>query len=186
MFLETLKSVPSEAWIGLAGVVFGSLLTTFGVWLTNRSNLSQLQKQLQHEDKRINGRVSKERFEELYILVSSWLNGFFVDYLHLISVMRDQITYKEYTDIVIKAGSVTDFSRIEMIVGIYGGDITEAFNRVLALRAPRNAIITEHKFTYERGGSGTQFIEPFTAAQTALEDACEELKLAIARAARVS
>lgn len=186
MFLETIKNVPIEAWIGLAGVVFGSLLTTFGVWLTNRSNLAQLKRQLEHEDKRVNGRVAKERFEELYVLASAWLNGFFNNYLHLMNVMKGIATYGDYQDVLIAQGAGVDFSRIEMIVGIYGGDIENSYQEVLSARSKLNVIIYEHKVAYDRGEPGEKFMAEFDRAQRSLEEKCENFRTAIARAARES
>ena len=99
---DAFQSAPSEAWIGLAGVLFGSLLTTFGVWLTNRANARQIKQQLEHEEKLNNKRIAKERLEELYVLVCGWLNNFFGYYMSLSLVMKGEITYNQYLDLIIK------------------------------------------------------------------------------------
>lgn len=186
MLFDAIANVPTEAWIGLAGVVFGSLLTTFGVWLTNRSNLAQLKRQLEHEDKRVHGRISKERFEELYVLTSAWLNGFFNNYLHLMNVMKGVMTYADYQDALVAQGASVDFSRIEMIVGVYGASILEKYEAVLSARSKLNVIVYEHKVAYERQESGEKFMFEFDRAQRLLEDKCEEFKAAVAKAARES
>jgi len=67
--LQAIQNAPAEAWVGLLGVLFGSLLTTFGVWLTNRANAKQIKAQLEHDERLHRQRLTKERLEELYILV---------------------------------------------------------------------------------------------------------------------
>lgn len=186
MLLDTIKDVPVAAWIGLAGVVFGSLLTTFGVWLTNRSNLVRLIKQLEHEDRRVHGRNSKERLEELYILTSAWLSGFFQNYLYLMNVMKGLTSYDEYQNALLANGQSVDFSRIEMIVGVYGENIIASYNEILNARSKLNVIIYEHKFAYDRGESGEKFMAEFDRAQKVLEDKCEAFKVEVATAARNS
>jgi hypothetical protein len=49
-FWLIVSTAPAEAWVGLLGVLFGSLLTTLSVWLTNRSNRKHLKIQLEHEE----------------------------------------------------------------------------------------------------------------------------------------
>ncbi|MDF1483481.1 hypothetical protein [Extensimonas sp. H3M7-6] len=184
--LQVLAKAPSEAWVGLLGVVFGSLLTTLGVWLTNRANAKQLKVQLVHEERVQNQRVSKERLEELYVLVCRWLNGMFSNYLHLTLVMKGECDYNAYLDAVIKASAdrPVDFSRIEMIIGIYGAEIRQAYDQVIEARTRVNSLISDHKQAYLQGKPGTPFLGPFTSVQVVLEQDCEALKEAIARAAR--
>lgn len=184
--LQVLSSAPSEAWVGLLGVFFGSLLTTLGVWLTNRANAKQLRVQLAHEEKLHRQRVSKERLEELYVLVCHWLNGMFSNYRHLTVVMRGECDYNAYLDAVIKANSdqPVDFSRIEMIIGIYGAGIRQAYDQVIEARGRVNSVIADHQQAYQEGKPGSHFLAPFTSVEVALEQKCEFLKKEIARAAR--
>lgn len=182
---SVLENTPSEAWVGLAGVLFGSLLTTFGVWLTNRANTKQLKQQLEHDEKLSSQRIAKERLEELYVLVCRWLNVLFGNYLNLTLVMKDEIDYNQYLDTFLKSENKNfDFSRLEMIIGIYGVELKELYEQAIQARSLVNTIVAEHKAAYKRGESGLRFLEPFTSAQIQLEDACERLKLAIANSAR--
>ena len=184
--LNALMNVPVDVWVGLTGIIFGSLLTTFGVWLTNRANAKLLKQQLLHQEKIQNQQIIKERFEELYILVCHWLNSFFSNYLHLRLVMEGKTDYNQYLDSIIKHenSANTNFSRIEMIIGIYGIQLRRQYEAVIAARTLLNEISLEHKISYKKGDPGHVYLESFTTAQLALEDACENLKTAISDAAR--
>jgi len=92
---ELLLKAPSEAWVGLLGVVVGASISIFGVWLTNRSSIKQLIIQLQHEKATKTNAIKREKLEELYILVDKWLGGIFGHYLKLTLVMRGEIDYNE-------------------------------------------------------------------------------------------
>lgn len=186
--LHTLSSAPSEAWVGLLGVVFGSLLTTLGVWLTNRSNREQLRAQLEHDERLQRQRLSKERLEELYVLVCHWQNGMLGNYLSLTLVMKGQTDYNQHLDTVIKMkpSNTIDFSRLEMIVGIYGGTMLAAYAAALKCRDKVNDIAGEHKQAYRLGEPGQRFLKPFMDANAELEAACESFKAEIADAARAA
>jgi hypothetical protein len=183
-FLQTLRDAPAEAWVGLLGVLFGSLLTTFGVWLTNRASRSQLKLQLDHDERLQRQRLTKERLEELYILVCHWLNGMFKNYMHLTLVMKGQTDYNQYLDTLIAMEPQSDFSRLEMIIGIYGGSVQSKYQAAIDAREKTNSIVSSHKSSYRRGESGLPYLKPFTDAQLDLERVCEELKAEIANAAR--
>lgn len=183
--LLTLNSVPAEAWIGLLGVLFGSLLTTFGVWLTNRSNRKQLKIQHEHEELLHRQRLSRERLEELYVLVSHWVNKIISSYLNLILVMQGHADYNQYLDSIINDKfQKYDFSRLEMIVGIYGLQIQSSYEAALAAREHINSVVAAHKIAYKRGESGELFLKPLNDAQAEFIAAGDALKEVIAKAAR--
>ncbi len=184
--LQALQRAPAEAWVGLLGILFGSLLTTFGVWLTNRSNAKQIKLQLKHDELLHRQRVTKERLEELYILVCHWRHGMFERFLHLTLVMEGHADYNQYLDSIIsmKPGDGVDFSRLEMIIGVYGGQLQSTYDDALKSGEKVNAIISTHKEAYLRNEPGNQFLPAFTQAQLELESACESLKAAISGAAR--
>ncbi|WP_337052437.1 hypothetical protein [Pseudoxanthomonas sp. USHLN014] len=178
--------MPTEAWVGLFGVLFGSLLTTFGVWLTNRSNTKQLKIKIDHERQIQQQRQAKERLEELYILVSHWLQAMFSNNLHLSLVMKGRTDYNQYLDAVISNGKASglDFSRIEMIVNVYGHRLRDAYQSCISARENVNMVISDHKAAYLAGNAGHVYLAPFTSAQLELERACEELRSLIAAEAR--
>ena len=149
--LEVLMNTPVEVWVGLTGIIFGSLLTTFGVWLTNRANAKLLKLQLIHQEKTHHQKVAKERLEELYVLICHWSNRFFDNFLNLRLVMEGVTDYNQYLDSIIynENSPKTDFSRIEMILGIYGVHLTHAYNVVLKERDLINKIEAEHKSSYK-------------------------------------
>jgi len=187
MITEILAKAASESWVGLSGVLFGSLLTTFGVWLTNNANSKRQMQQLAHEERMSSQRIKKERLEELYILVCHWGNLFFSQYMSLKLVMDGHIDYNEY----LERTSATDlkgfdFSRIEMIIDIYGVQLGKAYELVMEARSDINKINAEHKLAYQRGVSGAIFKEPAADAQMAFGEACDELKRVISEAARAA
>lgn len=184
--IESLRNAPTDAWIALFGVLAGSLLTTFGVWLTNKANARQARLRFAHEERMHRDRIAKERLEELYVLVSHWLHGLFANYMNLAYVMQGEFDYNHYLDLTIrnKADHAFDFSRIEMIIGVYGTDLAPAYDRVIACRNEANKIAADHKRAYQRGEPGDPFLTSFTAAQASIDRAGEDLKKATAEAAR--
>lgn len=179
-----LQGVPSETFVGLGGVIFGSLLTTFGVWLTNRANLRQVRLQLEHEERAFRQRQTKERLEELYLLVCRWQHGLFSNFLNLTLVMKGEADYNWYLDQMKELSSTVDFNRLEMIIGIYGPELKSVYDAAISARSAINEVATQHKRAYMRGEAGQSFLKPYTAAELKLEEACEALKLAVAAAAR--
>lgn len=185
-FLIAISTAPAEAWVGLMGVLFGSLLTTFSVWLTNISNRKHLKLQLEHEDRLHRQRLSRERLEELYILVSHWVNRMFSNYLNITLVMKGHTDYNQYLDSISndKSSENYDFSRLEMIVGIYGDHIQATYDTAITARERFNSVIAAHKTAYKNGESGELFLHPLTDAQNKFITAGDALKEAIAKAAR--
>ncbi|WP_346833845.1 hypothetical protein ABDZ23_23800 [Pseudomonas koreensis] len=187
MITDILAKAASESWVGLSGVLFGSLLTTFGVWLTNNANAKRQMQQLAHEERMSSQRIKKERLEELYILVCHWGNLFFSQYMSLKLVMDGHIDYNEYLD----RTSATDlkgfdFSRMEMIIDIYGSQLGKAYELVMEARSKINEVNADHKFAYQRGEPSDIYIKPAADAQIAFGEACDELKRVISEAARAA
>jgi len=187
MIIESLTNTSSAAWVGLFGVLFGSLLTTFGVWLTNNANAKRQKQQLEHEERLSSQKIKKERLEELYILVCHWGNLFFEQYLSLQLVMDGHVTYNDHLE---KTGAKDlggfDFSRMEMIIDIYGAQLEPAYEEVKAARSVINEVNAAHKFAYKRGQPAGMFKSPADSAQREFRDACDELKRVISEAARAA
>lgn len=187
MIAEIVAKVSSEAWVGLSGVIFGSLLTTLGVWLTNSSNTKRLAQQLAHEERVNAQKIQKERLEELYILISHWANMFFGHYLQLALVMKGHIDYNQYNETISERKSEkVDFNRVTMIIDIYGAQLQSYYESILLARDAYNEIEALHKRAYLDGQPGHRFVTPAGDAQLKIAKACEELKMAIAKAARTS
>ena len=134
--MQTVATVPAEAWVGLLGVIFGSLLTTFGVWLTNKSNARNIRAQLEHDEKLHRQRATKERLEELYILVCHWNSGMIKNFLNLRRVMVGHTDYNQYLDSVIslRPGEGIDLYRLEMILSVYGTNLRAAYDDAVRVR----------------------------------------------------
>lgn len=180
-----LTQVPSEAWVGLFGVIFGSLLTTLGVWLSNRANARLQSQQLAHESKMLSLRTQKERLEELHVLISHWVIGLFGRYLNLSYVMDGRMNYNQYHDALSNLDLArNDYQRIEMIIAIYGHKFNDEYASIDQSRAKLAEIERLHKEAYLRGENGKQFLSAFTNAQIELESRCNLLKERIAEEAR--
>lgn len=119
MELESLKSVPSEVW-GLAGVIFGAVVSIVTNVLTNRANHEQAKLQLMHGEE-INGRKLKsERIEELYVLICVWESEFKEEWSIVIKVFKGELDLKQAAEKMGKINdSVRDFDRLLMLVDLY-------------------------------------------------------------------
>jgi hypothetical protein len=124
--------------------------------------------------------------EELYILVSHWVNGMFYNYLNLTLVMQGHTDYNHYLDSISgdKSSDAYDFNRLEMIVGIYGDHIQTTYGAAIAAREKFNSVVAAHKSAYKRGESGELFLNPLRDAQNKFIVAGDALKDGIAKAAR--
>jgi hypothetical protein len=76
--MNLLSELPPEAWAGLIGVGVGSLLSIFGVWLSSKASLKQLELQLSHEEALRERNLNRSRFEELHTRVGAWVNAILV------------------------------------------------------------------------------------------------------------
>lgn len=184
--IDTLKDAPPEAWLALCGVLLGSLLTTLGVWLTNRANAKQLESQLTHDKELYRQKIKKEKLEELYVLTGHWLNGMLTNYMTLSHVMKGALDYNQYLDQTInnKPNSGYDFRRLEMLLDVYGSEVRNQYQSVTNAREETNKIMFEHKMAYEKGEDGKRFLTPFLDAQASLDREGAILKKAIADVAR--
>jgi len=185
--VENVSVIPPEAWIGLAGILIGAIISIFGVWLTNRSNINQLRMQLVHERASRAEDTKKERLEELYILVGHWLNRIFGNYISLSMVMQGKLDYNQHLDQVIKSGNKQghDFNRLEMIIDVYAHALKPAYEKVLEAISELNEVSLEHKHAYEQGNiDGDKFLKPYTSAQLKVESLGEVLKKEIAEYAK--
>lgn len=124
--------------------------------------------QLAHEERLHRQRVSKERLEELYVLVRHWLNGMFSNFLNLTLVMKGECDYNAHLDAVIDASSdqPAGFSRVEMIIGIYGSEIRQAYDQMIEARVRVNSVIGNYKRANLQGKSGGHLLLSFTAVQS--------------------
>ncbi len=183
--IEILQKVPSEAWIGLSGVIIGAFISILGFWLTNRANISQLQLQLNHEKETHKKNLNRERLEELYVLIGNWQNAMFVNSISLSSVMKGETTYNEHIDSMIKNSSskTSDFTRLEMIVNLYAHSIKSEYDKIIGARSELNDIETNFKLKYKEVGpehNDEQFLEPYMEAQSKLKKNGDDFKKTIA------
>lgn len=177
--LEIIKLVDVKSWVGLIGVLFGAILGLSGVVFANRSSFQRLQLQLNTEKDRAHAQVKRERLEELYVLLSQWVNMFFSNFFKLTLVMKGEIDYNQYLDEIIESGqaSKVDFQRIEMIFNIYGRELLPKYKEVLKCREKINDIAEAHKQDYKLGKfNGEEYLEIYSMAHTELNIKVQELQ----------
>jgi len=170
--IGVLTPIPNEAWIGLSGVILGSILSIFGVWMTNKSNLALMKKQL--EDKRLSEQkeLKRTRLEELYVLTGNWLNVLAGSYLSLNYVMQGKMSYETHLEQVIEKGKNLkyDFNRFEMIIDIYAEEIKPFYGEILQARNELNEISQQFIQAYKDDDANRgDFLEPYVAAQREIE-----------------
>lgn len=186
MLLDTLLNAKAEAWVAVIGVIVGAVLSLFGAWLTMRSNLQQAKLKFEYENMIGKGNQRRERLEELYILICHWSNEFFADYMALGLVMDGHQSYNDYLDDFNSRNRSHDYSRIQMIIDVYGESLNEQYDAVKVARDRINDIKHAHKKSYMRREDGALFKRPAADAQLLLGEALSELKNAIAREARTA
>lgn len=168
-----LSKVPSEALVGLVGVMLGAVISIFGVWITNRSCISQLRIQLEHEKNTTESTLQREKLEELYLLLDKWLNALFGQSRTLLLVMKGDLDYNQHLDIIIeddKEKSV-DFGRLRMIANIYGHALQPSYQKIINAKTVLNKIEDAHMHSYKIGDiDGRIYIKSYTDARNTLEN----------------
>jgi hypothetical protein len=163
---------PGELLAFISALV-GACIAFLGGWLTNRANAQNLAIQLNHDRAEKKARIKLERLEELHVLISQWLNNFVSNSLSLSLVMKEQIDYNQYLDQIIDKGDKNhpEFSRIEMIIGIYAPELHNAYVEVTKARDVWNQVLSEHKQSYKRGDSShTQYLKPLQGATQRIDE----------------
>ncbi len=115
------------------------------------------------------------------------MNEIFGNYLQLTLVMKGEINYNQYLDGIIERGKDVkfNFSRLEMIIDIYGHELKPVYKKVLAARDKRNDIEYAHERAYRSGElNAAQYLQPFSEAQIELEELTESLRKQVAEVAR--
>jgi hypothetical protein len=131
-------------------------------------------------------RQSKERLEELYVLVCQWRK--YVENVNdsLILVLQGKRSFQEDLNALSASENLADFNRIEMIAGIYGEAIQAAFNEILANRRAMQIAVNACLRDYQKAKEEERqpLLEPIVAAQTNLFKAIASLKIEIVKAAK--
>ena len=74
-----------------------------------------------------------------------------------------------------------DFSRLGMIVDIYGHELQPLYEKIMKAREELNKISIAHKRAYKAGDfDGESYLEPYSKAQIKLEELTESFKKEIA------
>lgn len=162
------------AWIGLGSATAGALISFLSTSFSNRQRHKQELEVRKFQQEQNRRDIRRERLEELYVLAKHWAGGIGSNYLSLSGVMQDKITYNEHLDLIIEWGekSKVDFSRLEMIVDIYGAPVRSAYDRIIAERGELNKIAAKFKHDYEKGQrNGKSYLKSYVAAQNRFEAA---------------
>ena len=159
-----LLGLPLPFW----GVVIGTVATLTGVIANNWMNTRNLKFQLEHAQELKKTERLIERYEELFVLLDNWANLFVTHFLHIKLVMDGNIDYNEYLDITSKRSSnhQHEYSRIEMIIGMYCSQFRNHHKELLAARDSFNKAIDNHKSAYKIDGE--PHAEHFKNVQSAM------------------
>lgn len=181
-----LTKIPPEALFGLIGVVIGSLLSVIGVLLTNRSNHKNLKIQLEQQQLSETKKIERERFEELYILVSGWLQNMSTNYLSLNMVMQGKLRPDEHMEIVKQNIDLKkyDFNRLKMISSIYAHHLDKEVKELYEIRTELNNIARAYMEVANTALDTDEFLKPYLAAQVKLEKVGERFREKIAEYAK--
>ncbi|KZY44181.1 hypothetical protein ABMY47_10205 [Pseudoalteromonas sp. BZP1] len=183
--LEIIGSIDAKSWIGFFGVLIGAGLGFSGVIFANISSSARLKLQMEMEKQHERNVIKRERLEELYVLISKWINNAFSYYFNLTLVMKGKIDYNQYLDEIIEDGNSkkVDFQRIEMILNIYGRELLPLYEDILKSREKINNMASEHKNSYREGRDCKSYIKPYSLLHKELELQVENLKLKLAELA---
>ncbi|MFJ2384284.1 hypothetical protein [Pseudomonas protegens] len=186
MFVESLKNVPSEVWVGLAGI-FGSLITVLGVWLTNKSNERQAILRIKHESELNRGVVRKERLEELFVLVYEWSTLLINEFIFYKSRMVNGDRLLGITALDRPARISDEAStRINMIVTIYGDGVLQYYNSAFNTSRELAEIWYDFDMSDKSSKNSTRLLGLAGDLNESLHEKLGELQKAIIRAARAT
>ena len=163
-YIDLLQRIPSQAWVVLITAILTSALTLISVWLTNRSNNQRLKIQLEHERKKRNEELLRDRLEELYVLSNKFLDRLVSRYVPYRAVMMGQISYDQALDMALEHGSKRDFEphRVTMLIDLYFPSIKPDFQEILTIRDKLNNIVECHKEQYKTGDTdGSKWLTLF-------------------------
>jgi len=132
--------VPIASWFVLSGVVVGAGFSFFGVWLTTRSNLEQLQLRLNHEKNAKDEELLRQQQEELYVAARKYLGDLFGYFLPYRTVMSGGMTFNQALDMTISQTSDKDYEphRITMLLDFYFSELKPDFKPVMIARDDRS------------------------------------------------
>jgi hypothetical protein len=90
--------------------------------------------------------IKREKLEEAYIQFSKWFSDFSINNLGIIVVMQNVLEYDEYTKKrkEYSENLVIDFTKLEMIINIYGDNLLTDFSLIMTKRDE----ISKIKFIY--------------------------------------
>ena len=90
--------------------------------------------------------IKREKLEEAYIQFSKWFSDFSINNLGIIVVMQNVLEYDEYTKKrkEYSENLVIDFTKLEMIINIYGDNLLTDFGLIMTKRDE----ISKIKFIY--------------------------------------
>jgi hypothetical protein len=134
------------------------------------------------------GEQRRMRGEELYGLVSQWLNRLGNYYLRRSGVMSDKLTYNQCLDLDIAEGKVPfDFNRIELLIDVDFPATRDLYDKIIVERTKLNKIESAFKRCYEEGeNKGDEFLVRYVEIQRSIEALGEALQKQILECIRAT
>lgn len=169
-------------WQVLIATLLGAALTFAGVWWNSRSNFKQLNLKLGHEEKLQRQQLSRERLEELYGLIGKWDDRLFAEVLHTGMLVQGLISHEEYLEHypTTEVENLVDYTRLEMIVGIYGKSFKSAYEDANEAKKLLVALEGEVERKYLDGLHTEQILASLMEAHATFQHAVKVLKEKIA------
>ena len=159
-------------------VLIGGALTLFGVMISNSNSRKLLKIQLenQQEKDRITG--VKHNAEELFSLFSTQEYLVSSKIVTLMSVMEGKLSYNQYLDLIIEDARSNKFDapRIELIAKAYFPDTIPFYDEVQKSYSEISLIVQRHKVSYQKNGSGSEFLPLIQDASSKFSKRAEKFK----------
>lgn len=164
------------------GSVVTGMFTLLGVWLANRSSLTQLTVKLGHEADREHKEAIRSRLEELYTSIESWSGDLVVHHVTYRKVMEGELTYNQALDLTLKRERTLDAKRMFTLADLYFPKAHSALQELKELRDKAAAIQSSFKEVYRQSGTAsrhhakeiTEVLERFDMAVTNYKAALAE------------
>jgi hypothetical protein len=176
--------IPNEVWSGLTGALIAGVMSSLSTDKANKHNLVTLQLQHEHDERLHSQRISKERLEELYVLVSQWGEYSLRNSIKLRRILEDNGDLANYVDMLEAGVNKPNYDRMEMILNIYGGEAQSHYAEAMNKRDAINQIYLNAKRADRNELHGAAFAKALRPAEMEFMKASDALKLCIAKVAR--
>lgn len=161
-----------------ASSITGVVAILSALLASRHASRSQKEQRL-HERAMHTHSTMQERGEELYVLAAQFEKNVFVTHMPLYSVMKGEVSYNDYLDIVngLNFSEKYDHNRMELLVEVYFPALRIQYKKMREKLELHNKVVSEHKSAYLSGEfEARHFLTPFQRAQLAFENEMNTMK----------